>query len=343
MNTKAKYMKTAKFYIAFITGAMLISCSSDDPTVDQVVADTTRGAVLRTVSTTNDMVYNDVTLSFEEGSSYSLTIEAQDNEGGTLLGSVNIYARFIDNTLLDTNEDGEIDEDDDDFSTTENLLSTVQASAFSEGPFGFPRTTVTFTSDELVTATIIDDDIPRGLDQFGLRLELVLTDGRTFTSTDVSGNVSGGSFFSSPFDYRSEISCAITEDLSGDHTYVTTMMVSGSGEEEACGASVGGTVTWEDSETPGMYTTSDLSFGQFVSCGADSPATSEDAVINWSCSSLEVLGTDQDDNSYTYEITSVTGAEMTISWQNTSGDSGVTVLTRAEDVPWPDIFLDNNN
>lgn len=335
-------MKNLKVYMALITAAVLFACSSDETTVDQVVNDTTRGAVLRTISATNDMVYNGVALEFEAGSSYSLTIEEQDSEGGDLLSSVNVYARFLDNTLVDTNGDGDIDENDDDFSTGETLIATLQASEFTDGPYGFPRTTFGFTSDELVAATIVNDDLIRGLDQFGLRLELLLTDGRTVTNADVTGTVSGGSFFSSPYDYRSNIGCAITDDLSGDHTYLTTSMTPGPGGGP-CGASVSGVVTWGDTGTPGMYTISDLGFGQFASCWGDSPATSEGAMVNWFCSTLETLGTDQYGDSYTYDISNVTGAEMTIEWKNTYGDAGVTVITREGDVPWPDIFLENND
>lgn len=333
-------MKNLKFYSILLTGAMILSCSSDDKTVDQVLSDTTRGAVLRTIEATNDMVYNEVSLEFEAGSSYSLTIEEQDAQDGQLLSLVNAYVRLIDNTRTDTDGDGDIDEDDDDFSTDEVLITTVQASEFSPGPYGFPRATLSFTSDELLAATVANDDLPRGLDQFALRLELVLTDGRVFTN-DASGNVTGGSFFSSPFDYRVDISCAITENLSGDHTYVTTDMIAGD-EDGTCGFIVSGTVTWDNTETPGVYTTSDLAFGQFDSCYGDDPATSSTAMVEWDCRSFVTLGEDQNENTYTYKITNVAGPDMTISWSNTNGDSGITVLTREGGVPWPDIFLANN-
>ena len=116
---------------------------------------------------------------------------------------VNLYIRFSDNTPEDTNGDGEINEEDDDFSTDESgVIMSVPASAFTEGPFGFPRTSLSLSFQEALDATGITDPTSYTVDDaFVVRLEPVLTDGRTYTDVDASGNVSGGSFFSSPFAY----------------------------------------------------------------------------------------------------------------------------------------------
>ncbi|MCB0374289.1 MAG: hypothetical protein KDD04_00045, partial [Sinomicrobium sp.] len=72
-------MKTLKFYSALIIGVMLISCSSDDKIVDQVVKDTTHGAILRTISVpsaTFDF--------FDTASVWEVELEEQDAENGAL-------------------------------------------------------------------------------------------------------------------------------------------------------------------------------------------------------------------------------------------------------------------
>ena len=191
-------MKTLQFYMACILGAVLISCSSNETTVDQVVDNTTRGAVLRTVQTVSPG-FN----LLDTGSVWEIEIEAQDEEDGDLLSQVNMYVRFVDNTLEDTNGDGEINESDDDFSTPESgIVASFPATSFTEGPYGLPRTTLSLSfGDALDAVGIVDPGTYTGEDAFVIRLELILTDGRTFTDIDASGNVSGGSFFSSPFAY----------------------------------------------------------------------------------------------------------------------------------------------
>ena len=59
-----------------------------------------------------------------------------------------------------------------------------------------------------------------GGDQINIRLVVNLTDGRSFTDADGTGNVSGGSFFSSPFSYRAGINCIPVTPVTGDYELI---------------------------------------------------------------------------------------------------------------------------
>jgi hypothetical protein len=81
-----------------------------------------------------------------------------------------------------------------------------------------------------------------------------------------------------------------------------------------------------DTATPGVYTTSDLGFGQFGStCWGDSPATSAGARVRWFCNNLVTGGGDQYGDTYAYTITAASGNKNHDG--STYGDAGTT--TRA--------------
>ena len=340
-----------KRFFKYINIALLIlimlACSGDDKTVDDVLANVTSGAVLRTIDIDNNLVYNDITLSFETGSNYVLTIEEQDAQQGELLESIEISARFVENTRVDTNMDGTIDDDDANLTTQVGVIRTLTAADFQPGSRGVPITEITFTADELVAFTGVDETLIEGRDDFELNFLLTLTDGRTFSEDDASGNVSGGSYFSSPYTYRTPIACAITESLADTYTYQITALTSAPGGRSNCPAApLSGQVTWEETDTPGEYTTSDISFGQFDSCYTDvfSSITFDDVQIVWDCINLIAEGTietvetangNEDEFSYVYTIVSTSGSDMTLDFSNSAGDRGTVILTRPDGKVWP--------
>ena len=72
-----------------------------------------------------------------------------------------------------------------------------------------------------------------GGDQYGLRFEIVLTDGRRFSNDDNSGTITG-SYFSSPFLYTPTVVCPVMEDqFVGDYMLMTDPI-----------SPVGGVPTW---------------------------------------------------------------------------------------------------
>jgi len=336
--------------LSFLT-ILIVGCDSDEKIVDRVIDEVTSGAVLRTRDTDNNMSYNDVINAFTPESNYVLTIEEQDALNGELLDNIEIFARFVENTKDDANMDGT--DDDDNLTTEEGLIRTLTIADFSPGPRSLPEAVVTFTADELVTFTGVDESKIQGTDDFALRFVINLTDGRSFSEDDVNGNVSGGSYFSSPFAYRTTVACEVTESLAGDYTYAVTSLIAAPGGTSQCQTAPAdlpsGTVTWTDTDTPGEYTTSDISFGQFDNCytGVFSDIDFDDILITWDCTDLVaggtietvVAATDKEiDFTYIYTIVSTSGSDMVLDFSNSAGDRGTVTLTRAGGAVWPDLL-----
>ncbi|WP_147405095.1 MULTISPECIES: hypothetical protein [Aquimarina] len=342
-------MKNITKYLSLtLLSILTLGCSGDDKIVDRILDDVTSGAVLRTRDTDNNMVYNNLTGEFTATSNYILTLEEQDASNGDLLDNIEIFARFVENTKDDANSDGTID--DDNLTTTEGLIRTLTIADFTTGPRNLPESVVTFTADELVAFTGVDESKIQGSDDFALRFKINLTDGRSFSEDDVNGNVSGGSYFSSPFAYRSSISCDITESLADTYTYTVTSLQSAPGGRSQCQTDPGdlpsGTVTWSETDTPGEYSTSDISFGQFDNCYVDtfSKIEFDEILITWDCTNLKAGGTietvENDTNkeidfTYVYTIKETSGSDMTIDFSNSEGDRGTVVLTRPAGKVWP--------
>lgn len=174
-----------------------VACSEDDKTVIDLFDTVEQGAVLRTVSVTGGAL--DV---LDASATTTVEIEEQDNQQGGLLSEVRVFVNLIDNTPAATT------------TTSEAALTTIPGANFAAGPFGLPRGSFSATVGEMASALGISLGDYNCGDAFVLRLELELTDGRVFTSTDVTGTVQGGSFFSSPFQYTVNLIAPLpTDDL----------------------------------------------------------------------------------------------------------------------------------
>ena len=193
MNVKIKNMKNLKKHITLLFFVCIAFSCSEEKLIDDIYEGTTRGLVLRTVGSLG--VEFDIN---DPDSVWGVTLEVQDEEGGSLLSEVNVYATYVDTDVPDGGTD---------VTTPEALIMTVPASNFTPGgDFGLPRGDISMTYAEAIAGTGIADADIEGGDVFAIRLEAVLTDGRTFTN-DANGTVTGGSFFRSPFAYTSAIVC----------------------------------------------------------------------------------------------------------------------------------------
>ncbi|MEZ4811584.1 MAG: hypothetical protein R2819_14585 [Allomuricauda sp.] len=191
-------MKKLKKHITLLFFVAIALSCSEEKLIDEVYDQTTRGLVLRTVTIPN------ATFDFFDTSApWAVTLEVQDKENGTLLSSVDVYASFV----------------DDGTAGTEALVTTVPASSFSPGPFGFPRGDVAITLGETLTALGLVEGDYDSADSFSIRLVANLTDGRAFTN-NANGTVTGGSFFSSPFAYSVQFFCPLDDASSFDGNYV---------------------------------------------------------------------------------------------------------------------------
>ncbi len=191
-----------KIFVLLVAFSLMQSCETEDKTIDDVLNNVQRGAILRTIDIPN------ATFDFFDTSSrWIVTVESQDSEDGNLLSEINVYSSFV--------NDGSIG--------TEALVQTISASGFTVGPFGFPRGDISVSLQEVLDAAGLSEGDYDSGDSFTLRLESVLTDGRTFTSTTTSGTVTGGSFFSSPFQYSAQFFCSLEDASMFDGNYIVTV------------------------------------------------------------------------------------------------------------------------
>lgn len=182
----------------FIALAFLcINCSSDEKTIEVVINDIERGAVIRTLSVNYAEFHpGDLT------STFNVDLEEQDLENGDLLNEVDVYIRFLDNTVTTGNS-----------STPEVLYKTFTASDFTTGPDDLPRTNLSISYQEALEATGLTENLVECKDQFLVRLDLKLTDGRSFSHGDSSSDIIAfDTFFSSPFCYTINVVEPIPED-----------------------------------------------------------------------------------------------------------------------------------
>lgn len=156
------------------------------------------GAVLRTIDIGNILLN-----SSDPNSTFEVTVEEQDIEDGALMESVDVYVSFRDLTP-----------DNGTTAANEALIKTIDPSAFSVGPVGLPRTTVSVTFSEAATAMGLSASDYYPGDVFVIELRLNLTDGRTF-GAESSTNVLTGVYFNSPFKYNALLTCS---PKPGDYT-----------------------------------------------------------------------------------------------------------------------------
>ena len=184
-----------KYAFMGILALGLGSCDDDEENITVVVQDTVEtGAVLRTIQ----VISNELPIGLD--GAFSVEIEEQDEFGGDLLQSVDVFATFADNSPDDGDTAGA--------NFSEFSLGNVDASEFMAGPFGLPRTTLNYSSDVLNAGAGVTPEQLFGGDTFTVRLSLNLTDGRVFSVNNAGGIITAG-FFNSPFQYTVTVTCPV--------------------------------------------------------------------------------------------------------------------------------------
>lgn len=176
---------------------LAISCSENERLVDQVTADTTRGVVLRTISSG---------LELPEGTNdqFFTVLELQ----GVPLSDVDrleVYVAFTDNTPNNGTRN-----------QSEELFRTITPSQFTTNE-RLPRVEVRFNLADLEQFFGSTPGASSGGDRYVVRLELHLKDGRMFTNTNASSTLSGP-FFRSPFRYNAPVICPVGDAFTGSYT-----------------------------------------------------------------------------------------------------------------------------
>ena len=169
------------------------SCSDPDNTINDVLDNYQKGAVLRTISSSGDYNFYD-----QSNSVFTATIEAHDEENGALLSNVEIFIS------ADSGEEVQI--------------RTLDASEFVNGPTGLPRTTFSVSLSE------VDSKISYiGGSTVQIRLKLNLTNGRSFSTEAVTGSMTG-SYFKSPYAYNKIVLCNVTDGSAVPGIYTINMV-----------------------------------------------------------------------------------------------------------------------
>ena len=184
-----KMKKLISFFSLFI---VFQSCTDPENTVNFVLDNFETGAVLRTISTSGTYNYYDQSTSI-----FSATIEEHDEENGELMQSVDIYLSV----------DG----------GSEVLFKTLQPSDFTTGPTGLPRATFK------VGLTEVDNLVGFiGGSTVKIRLELNLTNGKSFSEDSVTGSMTG-SYFKSSYVYNEIVNCFVTDGSAVPGIYSVNM------------------------------------------------------------------------------------------------------------------------
>lgn len=182
---------------------LLFNCSSDDKTIDSIFDNIQSGATLRTIKV------NQANFDFYDSSSeWSITVEEQDINNGGLFSEIKIYTKHTSEGV----------------SSDEVFVKSIPASNFKTTGYNkYPQGEISTTLDEILTALNLSSGDYTPSDKFNLRLELILTNGQTFSSKNTSSSITGGTYFSSPFEYSAQFSCPLSDAslFDGDYEVIT--------------------------------------------------------------------------------------------------------------------------
>lgn len=187
-----------------LVSAGFLACESSNKTIDDVFAEVTRGAVFRATTPATEVASQELSFS-DPSSSFAVTFEVEDNAGGDLLQDVEVYTTYTSSA-------------DPSASSSETLVTTLPASAFTPNADGLPSIDVNLTLGELASAVGLAEGDYTGGDSFTIRFVLNLTDGRSFSSNNLNSTVSGGSYFRSPFTYTVPLVCPPIPPTPGEWT-----------------------------------------------------------------------------------------------------------------------------
>lgn len=146
---------------------IITACSSDESSPLDILDEAQEGAVIVALETQNNSISGDTA-----SGSLEVLLEYTDGEQGALLDKMNIYATFFDESA---------DGDSSAAITDEVLLRTVEATEFEIGINDLPTYQLNILAQEFLEFTNTTNESIASGDTFSTRLELVLTDGRTFS------------------------------------------------------------------------------------------------------------------------------------------------------------------
>jgi hypothetical protein len=274
------------------------------------------GAYLRTITRTSTS-FNFFDMA---SSKFALTIEAVDKEDGKTVKTVEVrvrHRRLIPGVGLKYTPANDV------------LIKTLQASDFKTNTASrFLRADISITAAEAITAVGLTAAGISGGDVFEFRLVLNDKFGRSFSSTNVTTNVSGAPFYDSPFQYPTSVICP--SDLAGTYDFTATDQKSDYGT--CAGATYTGKTTWTKVGTSTRYLISDGTFGLY---GCQNDTYKGDVGISDACGVLSMSGVDQYGSPYEMKFISRTAEILTFSVENGYGDFSIIKVKSNPGKPWP--------
>jgi hypothetical protein len=316
-------MKMIKYSFGLIVTLMLFITSCADFVEPNIpYTNFNNGAYLRTIARTST-TFNFFDLA---NSKFDITVEAVDNQNGATVETVEVrvrHRRLIPGVGLQYIP----------AAGANNLVNDVLVKTLTLADFKpndkskFLRAGILVTSAETLAALGVTPAQINGGDAFEYRLKLTDKFGRVFNDINASGDVKGGAFFSSPFLYNVSVVCP--SDLGGTFEFSSSAMNSAYG---VCPGTITGTVTFTPVAGTTSYTVSDATFGLWK-CYGDT--FGGNVRLNDACGVLSFSGTDKYGDSYTFGFVSVTPAELTFTWKNSSNETGRVVLKSNTGKPWP--------
>jgi hypothetical protein len=215
-------MKKIIYLLSFVT--VFLACTESDNTIDFVYENIQKGAVIRTISSSGEYNFYD-----PANSIFSATIEEHDAENGGLMQNVEVYVSLN--------------------GGSEALLKTLQPGDFTTGPKGLPRTDLSVSLAESANALGLASTDYTGGDAINIRLQLNLTDGRSFSSGDITGSMTG-SYFASPFAYNMVIKCIPLSAVPGIYTFTMSDSYGDGWQGSHIKVTVDGTTTYYGIPSP---------------------------------------------------------------------------------------------
>ncbi len=302
-------MKIKLLAIAIVL--FLVSCA-DESLGPVATFDTSgKGAYVRLVSE-NERFVN---LFDVAGANYVYSVELVDLEKGALISEYRLDLTFDDNDPSNGNK-----------SSGPNTFRTFSTSEFEDLPSGFKGiSNISIkATDMLSTLGLVEADVSAG-DVFIVDGFLTLDDGRVFGAANSTAAVNGAAF-QGHFSFRLTAGCP--SSLDGSYTAETTDIW----------CSGGSTTTSVDiiQTSAGTYVFSDWSFGAYGACyGAGSVADSRTLTFGDVCAEVSFTGF-VDSFGDTWEFTSsIVGDRWNITWTNTYGESGTSVVINNGGADWP--------
>jgi hypothetical protein len=215
-----KMKKIFQFKYVLLLSALFMACE-EDAVINQVLddVDTSNAYLATSISGAIDL------FDVESSRTYDFEFRSKDIN---LFQEVAFTIRFNDNNPEDGVDNGR---------DAVAFGSLTKVDFNNIGEYGFPRGSFSYTFQEALDALGLTTDEVNGSDTFVLEWTMTLTDGRTYTSDDVNGNVSAvGAFYSSPYSDTSPVVCLLPET-----SFVGTYLL----EQQTAGNY--GTV-WDDQE-----------------------------------------------------------------------------------------------